>query len=200
MADEPITNQLTQTGQDIQQRLKFVGFGPNDAKRVRAIRELVVQHADEFTAAFFDHLKNFGEASALMKDAKALETARRMKGDHIKAMADGEYGPEYVEERLKLGALYAKANLDVRVFLGAFHYFMRAIGFKVMEKYKKDPAEGFENFMSLKKVGFFDLGLIVDSIVHERERVIRRQQEAIRELSTPSCRSASASSCSRSSG
>jgi rsbT co-antagonist protein RsbR len=39
--------------------------------------------------------------------------------------------------------------------------------------------------MSLKKIAFFDIGLIVDTLVFERERVIRQQQEAIRELSTP---------------
>jgi rsbT co-antagonist protein RsbR len=39
--------------------------------------------------------------------------------------------------------------------------------------------------MALKKVAFFDIGIIVDVMVFERERVIRRQQEAIRELTTP---------------
>jgi len=45
--------------------------------------------------------------------------------------------------------------------------------------------DGFESFMSLKKIAFFDIGLIVDVLVFERERVIRQQQESIRELSTP---------------
>jgi rsbT co-antagonist protein RsbR len=39
--------------------------------------------------------------------------------------------------------------------------------------------------MSLKKVAFFDLGIIVDVLAFERQRVILQQQEAIRELSTP---------------
>jgi rsbT co-antagonist protein RsbR len=39
--------------------------------------------------------------------------------------------------------------------------------------------------MSLKKVAFFDIGIIVDILVFERERIIRQQQEPIRELSTP---------------
>jgi len=90
-----------------------------------------------------------------------------------------------VEERLALGGLYARAGLEARVFMGAFHHLMRTIGFRVMEKYKKDPLEGVENLMALQKVGYFDLGLIVDTIISERERVIRQQQEAIRELSTP---------------
>jgi rsbT co-antagonist protein RsbR len=42
-----------------------------------------------------------------------------------------------------------------------------------------------KNSWSLKKVGFFDIGIIVDVMVAERERIINQQQEAIRELSTP---------------
>src|SRR5438105_15479084 len=54
-----------------------------------------------------------------------------------------------------------------------------------MKQPDRKPVDGFENFMSLKKIAFFDIGLIVDVLVFERERVIRQQQESIRELSTP---------------
>jgi rsbT co-antagonist protein RsbR len=73
----------------------------------------------------------------------------------------------------------------VRVFLGAFHHLLRTIGDDVMTQFERQPRRGFDDFMSLKKVAFFDIGLIVDVLVYERERVIRQQQEAIRELSTP---------------
>ena len=100
-------------------------------------------------------------------------------------MVQGEYGMKYVEQRIELGTLYAKAGLDARVFLGAFHQLLKHIGSAVMKQVDRKPLDGFENFMSLKKIAFFDIGLIVDILVFERERVIRQQQESIRELSTP---------------
>jgi rsbT co-antagonist protein RsbR len=54
-----------------------------------------------------------------------------------------------------------------------------------MKQFERRPIEGFEDVMSLKKVAFFDIGIIVDVLVFERERIIRQQHEAIRELSTP---------------
>jgi rsbT co-antagonist protein RsbR len=39
--------------------------------------------------------------------------------------------------------------------------------------------------MSLEKIGFLDIGLIVDVLIAERERTINLLQDAIRELSTP---------------
>jgi rsbT co-antagonist protein RsbR len=134
---------------------------------------------------FFNHLAGLDEARILLASRAMAEKARQLKREHLLAMVQGDYGTKYVEQRLELGALYARAGLDTRVFLGAFHHLLKQVGSAVMKKFERLPMEGFENFMSLKKVAFFDIGLIVDTIVFERERVIRQQQESIRELSTP---------------
>jgi rsbT co-antagonist protein RsbR len=39
--------------------------------------------------------------------------------------------------------------------------------------------------MSLNKIVYFDIGIILDVLIAERERTLKLQQEAIRELSTP---------------
>ena len=54
-----------------------------------------------------------------------------------------------------------------------------------MEDYHLDPLEGFTYFMSLEKIAFFDLSLIIDTIAYERERLIHDQHNAILLLSTP---------------
>src|SRR5438552_16970889 len=76
-------------------------------------------------------------------------------------------------------------GIEPRDCMSAFHQLLRAIGAATIKQFESTPVEGFENFMSLKKVAFFDIGIIVDILVFERERTIRQQQEAIRELSTP---------------
>jgi rsbT co-antagonist protein RsbR len=72
----------------------------------------------------------------------------------------------------------------VRVFLGAYHYLTTSIGRELFAHFD-DPRLAFETFVSLKKVGFFDIAIIVDTLIAERQRTISVQQEAIRELSTP---------------
>lgn len=180
-----LMKQMGLTNAAIERRLQFVGFLDEDAKRVKALNGLVVGHLDTFTSAFFDHLTSFNEAAGLTRNRAALDQARHLKREHLRAMVSGEYGAPYVEERIKLALLYAQVGVDTRLFLGAFHHLMRAIGFHVMEQASGSASEGFERFMSLKKLGFFDLSLIVDVLVVERERVIQLQQEALRELSTP---------------
>jgi rsbT co-antagonist protein RsbR len=169
----------------VEARKKFVGLLPEDLVRISAIKDVVQRHADEHAAAFFAHLSILPEGTGLLRRGDLLEEAKRRKREHLHAMVEGDYGRSYVEQRLKLGVLYSQVGLDARVFLGAFLILMKSIGEEVIEHFAKDPAAGFEHFMSLQKIAFFDIGIISDVLIAERERTITLQQEAIRELSTP---------------
>lgn len=171
--------------QDIERRKRIVGLVPLDLERIGKIKDLVSAHVDEFTNSFFDYLAALDEGRALATAGTRFERARELKREHLLAMVRGNYDAQYAAQRLELALLYSRCNLDLRVFLAAFHHLLKSIGVKVMAGFERAPLEGFEAFMSLEKVAFFDLGLIVDAIVFERERVIRMQQDAIRELSTP---------------
>lgn len=184
-ADTSILHQIGLTEADIQRRLTLVAFADEDARRIRQLSDVLAPHTEDLASAFFAHLESLHEARGLTQNRDALESARRMKIEHIRAMVSGSYGTQYVEERLRLGALYAKVGLDPRVFLGAFHQLMTAIGNRVMESRKGHEREAFDQLTSLNKIAYFDVSLIVDVIVFERERLIHQQQEAIRELSTP---------------
>jgi rsbT co-antagonist protein RsbR len=181
----PQTRRLPLTVQDVERRKRIVGLAPDDLARIAAIKSIVTQNTDQFAATFFDYLQKLEGAAALFRNAAALDEAKRLKHEHISAMVSGDYGVPYVQQRVQLGTLYSKVGLDVQVFLGAFHHLMKTIGTEVMRRNTADPMAAFENFMSFKKIGFLDIGIIVDVLIDERERTINLQQEAIREISTP---------------
>lgn len=169
----------------IERRKHVVGLEPVDLERIAAIKPLVLGRLDHYADIFFKHLASLDEARPLIDNRALADKAKRLKRDHLHAMVSGEYGAKYVEQRLELGLLYSAAGLDTRVFLGAFHHLLASIGADIVGQGGQTSADAFENFMSLKKLAFFDICLIVDVMVFERERVIRQQQDAIRELSTP---------------
>jgi len=170
---------------DIERRKAFVGLQPEDVARIRSIQDIFLPNADRYVAAFFDHLAGIAETAKLSGSHSVLEEAKCLEHEHLVAMMQGDYGKDYMEQRVRLGMLYSRAGLDVSVLLGGFHVLMRVLGMEVMKHFAEDPTKGFDVFMSLKKIGFLDIGLIVDVLIAERERVISVQQEAIRELSTP---------------
>jgi len=169
----------------VARRRRIVGLDADDLARLSSIKDLVVSQVEELTNIFFDYLAGIEEGRPVVGNRSALERARQMKREHLRAMVQADYGTVYVEQRVELAMLYSKLGLELRVFLGAFHHLLKGIGVAVMKAFERSPNEGFEAFMSLKKAAFFDIGVIVDVIVFDRERVIRQQQEAIRELSTP---------------
>jgi len=179
----PSTRQFTD--RDIERRQRFVDLQPDDLQRLAAIKELVTQNVEPFTAAFFDYLSKLEEAAPLFGNRAVLDQAKQLKREHLIAMVGGNYGRAYVEQRLKLALLYSTVGLETRLFLGAFHHLLRTIGLEIVRQLRSDPERATQSFMSLEKIGFFDLGVIVDVLIDERERVIGLQQEAIRELSTP---------------
>jgi rsbT co-antagonist protein RsbR len=170
---------------DIERRLEFVNLGPDDRARIAEIKADVLDHLDEHVEAFFGHLAKFEEARGLTGRPELIGEAKRLKREHLIAMVAGEYGREYIDQRFRLGQLYSRAALEVSIFMGAFHSLMTSIGRRIMNRYPKDGLAGFEHFTSLKKVAFFDIAIIVDAMMADREQTIRQQQDAIRELSTP---------------
>ncbi|WP_199189496.1 protoglobin domain-containing protein [Trinickia dabaoshanensis] len=180
-----LMHQMGLTSGAIERRKQIVGLTPVDLERIETIKDVVLRELDDYAAAFFDHLAKLEEARPLIENRALAERARQLKLEHLRGLVSGDYGERYVEQRIELGLLYAAAGLDTRVFLGAFLNLLRHIGTQIVRHANRAPVDAFEAFMSLKKVAFFDLGLIVDVLVFERERIIRQQQDAIRELSTP---------------
>lgn len=182
--ERAIIREMALTGENVERRQRFVGLTPEDLSRIASIKSFVLQRLEQLADGFFSYLGELEEGRRLFSHRDLFERIRTLKMEHLAAMVSGDYGQRYVEERVKLGVLYNKADLDVRVFMGGFNHLLKSMGDVIMAS-SHAPAEAFAAYMSLQKVAFFDLAIIVDVIVSERERVIRRQQDAIRELSTP---------------
>jgi rsbT co-antagonist protein RsbR len=172
-------------GENIERRRRLVGLDAQDLVNISSIKDLISSHVDEYVSLFFERLSALEEGRSLIANRLLAERTRHLKRERLIATVHGDYGAAYVEQRLELTMLYSKAGLELRVFLAAFHYVLKGIGTTIMKHFEATPLVGFDAFMSLKKVAFFDIGISVDVIVFERERVIRLQQDAIRELSTP---------------
>ena len=187
MPAQPITEKTVMdnvgiTDGELVRRKHYIGFTAEDEERIASIRDVIVPHVDELVDAFFKHLAGINEAKVLLGYRELTNQAKALKRAHLIAMVSGIYDLGYVEERIKLGLLYGRVGLDTKVFVGAFRAVMQRVGELIMKAF---PNDGFERFMSFQKVAFMDIGINNDVLIHERDRLIGRQSEAIRELSTP---------------
>jgi rsbT co-antagonist protein RsbR len=169
---------------DVERRRRFVDLQPADLEHIAELKDDVLKHVDEHVEAFFSYLGSQPEAAGLFAGPEMRSEAIRLKREHLVAMVGGEYGRDYVEQRLALGIAYSRAGLDARMFLGGFHAVLRSLGARIMAQ-AEAPMPAFDRLSSLNKVLFFDLGIIIGGLITDRESTIALQQAAIRELSTP---------------
>lgn len=172
------------TEADVARRKQLVSLDADDVARLVDIRDIVTRHVDDLTSTFFAHLSTVPEAKVLLGYRELANEARVLKRAHLLEMVQGEYGLSYVEQRVRLGLLYGRVGLGTKVFVGAFSRVVARAGELVMAE-SPNPDDGFRRFLSFQKLAFFDIGIHNDVVVHERDRTIGRQSEAIRELSTP---------------
>ena len=178
-------SRLVLTEHDVERRKAVVGLDAADVARILSVRDLVTSKVDAYVATFVGALEALPEAAPLIGAPGILSEVKTRKREHLLASVAGEYGVAYAEQRIALGMLYSRVGLEARVFLGAFHKLMTAVGADIVTGFAATPDEAFQKFASLKKVSFFDIGLIVDVLITEREGTITAQQEVIHELSTP---------------
>jgi rsbT co-antagonist protein RsbR len=179
------TRTMELTEKEIDQRQRIVGLDREDIALVVSLKDIVTPNVGRYADTFFEHLGKLEEAAALFANRKTLEEAKRLKREHLIAMVSGVYDANYVEQRIVLATLYSKYGLQASAFFGVFQRLMQSIGNDLIKESNGKLGDPLRRFMALTKVGFFDVGIMSDVLIFERERTINLQQQAIRELSTP---------------
>jgi rsbT co-antagonist protein RsbR len=168
----------------VRRRRELLSFDVEDMQLLSTLAPAIRDHLDDLTNTFFEYLARFREAAGLLGNAAAVDRARRLKRQHLLAMVEGPYGRRYAEERVQLALLYSETNLHHHAFLGAFHHLMSQMAERVLGAHGDDTGS-LAALGTLHKVALFDIGLTLDVLSYQRERIIEEQQQAIRALSTP---------------
>lgn len=171
--------------EEIHSRKRFLQFDEEDVERLRSIGPLAERYATDVIEDFYKHLLTFEETRSFLSDPNVLARVKNAQKDYFLRLTQGNYGVEYIENRLKVGTAHQRISLPVKSYLGMYNFYLRAVFSRLRETYKDDPDEANDIFVSLMKLTFLDIGLAIDTYIDSRERTIGEQQDAIRELSTP---------------
>jgi rsbT co-antagonist protein RsbR len=96
-------------------------------------------------------------------------------------LTQGSYGADYIANRIKVGLVHQRIKLDLKWYLGAYNFYLRAVMGRLFKSFAQDPKKAVAGLQSLMKVVFLDISLAIQTCA----RIIQQQQAAIRELSTP---------------
>ena len=170
---------------EVARRKAFLEFTDADVETLKSLRELARKYADPVIEEFYTHVMSFEETRSFFLEAHALERVKRLQKEYFLRLTEGDYDAAYVANRLKIGAAHEHVNLEPKWYLGMYAFYLRLVAKRLQEAFASEPSRAMTAFLSLMKLVFLDIGLAVDTYIHAREATMRKQQEAIRELSTP---------------
>jgi rsbT co-antagonist protein RsbR len=172
------------TDRDLAHRKKFLQFGPEDELLLKQISPLSESKADEVIEAFYEHLLSFEGMKAFFPNAEALARVKAKQKAYFLRLTEGDYNLDYVENRLRVGAVHEKIDLPIETYLGMYCFYLRTAGSYILAASHDDTE--LATFLALMKLTFLDISLCINTYIDSRERTIKSlQQEAIKELSTP---------------
>lgn len=182
---QTLLQEMDLTKEEQEARKAFLEFTEDDVAALKEMDPVAQQYADPVIEAFYEHLMSFEDTAAYFRDPATLRRVKQQQKQYFIELTKGDYGPDYVANRVHVGAVHQRINLAAKWYLGMFNFYLRTVATKMLEAFQDDPRKAIRNLMSLVKIIFFDIGVQVDTYIYQRERTIRQQQEAIRELSTP---------------
>jgi len=182
---QALQHQMDVDEHEIARRKEFLEIRREDIQALKSLNELAITYADPVIDDFYRHILSFEETRAFFRDPKVLERVKRLQKEYFLRLTEGEYGSDYIANRLRIGTVHERVGLAPKWYLGMYSFYLRQVANRILEAFPKEPAKVFSAFLSLMKLVFLDIGLAVDTYIYAREATMRKQQEAIRELSTP---------------
>src|SRR5947209_19447616 len=174
----PLPHELEINERDVARRKEFLEFREEDAATLRKLNEIAQKYANPVIEDLYRHFLSHEETQAFFRDPQVLERVKRLQKEYFLRLTQGEYGADYVANRLRIGTVHERINLAPKWYLGAYNFYLRAVATRLLEFMVKDPQKAFSTFLSMMKLVFLDIGLAVHAYIYARELTMRQRQEA----------------------
>src|SRR5262249_52350449 len=127
-ADNPSVSNLPRLTEDeISLRKRWLDFAPEDEQLIAELDPIFSRHLDEIIEDMYAHFFAFEETRAFFPDEATLIRARTAQHAYFTRLTKGNYGIEYVQDRLRVGATHYRIDLDPKWYLGAYNHVVAAV-------------------------------------------------------------------------
>ncbi len=172
---EPPTPTLELAPDEISQRKRFLDFGAQDIEALKTLGRKLDGEAGFFVEDFYAHLLAFPETARFLEGDGRLERLKQTQLAYFRSLLAGDYGREYVRERLRIGATHDGAGLEPQWYLGAHRKYLALMLPRIWGAAGSVDDPAFSAVQALLKIVFFDMGLAIDAYIYSNEQSIRHQ-------------------------
>tara|TARA_R110002072_G_scaffold303108_2_gene493912 strand:+ start:93033 stop:94319 length:1287 start_codon:yes stop_codon:yes gene_type:complete len=159
-----------------EQRKQFLMLTDDDARSVAELRQWSGDVAAELADRFYQHLLTHPESARLLSSPELVERLKTEQTRYFEELLAGDYGAEYFDRRLQVGATHYDIGLEPQLYLGAFSHYMQI----AFPEFAKRLGTDFPSpLLSLLKVILLDIGLALESYFDKATEQFRRRNQQL---------------------
>jgi signal transduction histidine kinase len=166
-------------GEELEQRLSFLNFRPEDLEALRSLREHLEKHADGFVGAFYRHLLSFPATRELLRDPVVKARLLASQRAYLLSLAEPTLDAAFLAERRRIGEVHERVGLEPRYYLGAYALYLSLLTPIVLEAAGNDPQRGADVLVALQKLLMLDAQLAVETYIDRHERELQYLTEEL---------------------
>lgn len=146
----------------------FLEFDAADAARLKAMAPIFAKHGAGITDRFYETLGRFPTTAALIEGR--VDHLKKTHGAWMADLFSGDYGADYLERRLRIGAVHVRIGLPP-YYVEAVMNIIRMGGHDALTRELGDLAAVEAHYGSLVKI--LDLDLMIINLAYADERLNR---------------------------
>lgn len=149
---------------EITRRKELLGFTRQDAELLAACRGLILEQADSLVETFYSKQTAVPEVAAIIGDADTLTRLRSAMTRYVIDLFSGDYGEDYVNNRLRIGLVHKRIGVAPKYYLSAMRILKRLL-MDVLEARMAGHPQREETLQALDKLLYFDNELVFDTYI-----------------------------------
>jgi len=149
----------------LRQRMRYLELGAEDIALLRHIHPLLQPHLHAVIDGFYQHLLSVPALRALLGDDHGIARLRHLQHDYFHALTAGDYGDEYVRNRLRVGLAHQRIGLAPIWYIGAYRKYLADLAPLLRDLLLDRPQAFLPTYAALFKVVSFDMALALDTYI-----------------------------------
>jgi signal transduction histidine kinase len=167
------------SGAGFERRKEFVRLTAADHALLSDLREVFERHSDEVVDRFYEHLQSFDEVQPLLSDDGTVSRLKAFQQGYLVSLTGGEYGPEYVQERLAIGRVHSRIGLEPEWYLGTYGLYLDLLLPLIQEQHAGDTQQAIRASSALAKLMILDMQLVLDAYYGIRQKQALERSEQL---------------------
>ncbi|HEX8698722.1 MAG TPA: protoglobin domain-containing protein [Myxococcaceae bacterium] len=146
-----------------ERRKRFVGFGDEDELVLSELHLVAKTYADQVMDELYARWLQFDELREFFSEPGMLSRVKQMQRRYFIRLTSGNYGLEYLEDRLSIGRVHRRVGLSPRWYMGAYSIYMQIVFPRVLAAFEYDRKKREQAMSALLKLISLDqeLALLV---------------------------------------